>query len=223
MRPPKGGNIKRGVCENHSYLNPDTGETGDCPKCASGEVQSVNVQRLSDFKCSVCGSKLKPVKSGPPIKLIAIIAAIVVVLGGGGFAIYKGLSGSKESTGIDTDTATIDTITVTPEPESIVEPPVGPEGITEQPEKSKPQGETPKPETPKSKKIQIPFGTYSGPDNGLDGEIKVTRAYSLDLHNAAHETIELQPGDVITKTKFKDGELKGGYWQRGSEGRSFHR
>lgn len=71
--------------------------------------------------------------------------------------------------------------------------------------------------------ISVPFGTYSGPANGLDGEIRVTRAYSLDLRNAAHETLDLQPGDVITKTKFKNGELVGGYWKRGSEGRSFHR
>lgn len=81
MRPPKGGNIKRGVCQNHNYLNPDTGETGDCPKCASGEIQSVNVQRLSDFRCSVCGSKLVPVKKGAPTKLIAtVVGAVALVI-----------------------------------------------------------------------------------------------------------------------------------------------
>lgn len=72
-------------------------------------------------------------------------------------------------------------------------------------------------------KITVPFGIYSGPANGLDGEIKVTRKYTLDLRNAAHDTIELLPGDIITRTKFKDGELVGGYWRRGSESRSFHR
>lgn len=72
-------------------------------------------------------------------------------------------------------------------------------------------------------KITVPFGTYSGPANGLGGEIRVTRIYYLDLRNAAHETLELRPGDIITRTKFKNGELVGGFWQRGSECRSFHR
>lgn len=81
---------------------------------------------------------------------------------------------------------------------------------------------TPQTATPKSA-ITVPFGTYSGPASGLDGEIKVTRSYTLDLRNAAHESIELRPGDVITRTKFKNGELVGGYWTRGSQSRSFHR
>lgn len=71
--------------------------------------------------------------------------------------------------------------------------------------------------------IKVPFGTYSGSPDGLDGEIRVTSSYTLDLRNAAHESIQLQPGDVITRTRFKNGELVGGYWQRGSERRSFHR
>ncbi len=71
--------------------------------------------------------------------------------------------------------------------------------------------------------ISVPFGTYSGPANGLDGEIKVTSAYSLDLRNASGERLDLQPGDMITKTKFKNGELVSGYWKRGTRGRSFHR
>ena len=70
---------------------------------------------------------------------------------------------------------------------------------------------------------KVSFGTYSGPQSGLDGEIRVTRSYSLDLRNSSHETIELRPGDVITHTKFKNGDLVSGYWKRGTQGRSFHR
>lgn len=101
MRPPKGGNIKRGVCQNHNYLNPDTGETGDCPKCASGEIQSVNVQRLSDFRCSVCGSKLVPVKKGAPTKLIATVVGAVALVIAAFFLISKLPSDKPKSDGGD--------------------------------------------------------------------------------------------------------------------------
>ena len=87
--------------------------------------------------------------------------------------------------------------------------------IGDVPDKKKPVSSAPMP--------KVSFGTYTGPQSGLDGEIRVTRSYSLDLRNSSHETIELQPGDVITHTKFKNGELVSGYWKRGSQGRSFHR
>lgn len=88
--------------------------------------------------------------------------------------------------------------------------------LSQSPQKPK---ENPVPQS----KLYVPFGTYSGPSNGLNGEIAVTKSYSLDLRNAQHQTIELLPGDIITHTKFKDGELVSGYWHRGSEGQSFHR
>lgn len=70
---------------------------------------------------------------------------------------------------------------------------------------------------------KVPFGVYSGPANGLGGEIKVTKAYTLDLRNANHDVIELLPGDVIKNVQIKNGELKAGMWQRGSERRAFNR
>ena len=79
-RPAAKGKIKKGICQNHSYLNPDTGETGDCPKCASGEIQSVNVQRLSDFKCAQCGSRLTPASSPINVKKILMIAIPVLAI-----------------------------------------------------------------------------------------------------------------------------------------------
>lgn len=71
------GKLRKGVCENHQYENPDTGEVGDCPKCSSGELQRVNVERLSDFKCDVCGGRLKVVKASFP--WIALLIAIVIL------------------------------------------------------------------------------------------------------------------------------------------------
>lgn len=77
--------------------------------------------------------------------------------------------------------------------------------------------------TPAPKMPTVPFGVYSGPANGLGGEIKVTKAYTLDLRNASHDVIELLPGDVIKNVQIKNGELKAGMWQRGSERRAFNR
>lgn len=95
MRPAKGGNIKCGVCRNQEYLNPDNGQTGPCPKCASGEIQRVDVKRLSDFKCSVCGSKLEPVKTGPDPKVIGLgVVGVLAVAAGAYFAF--GRSGNAE-------------------------------------------------------------------------------------------------------------------------------
>ena len=95
-RPAAKGNIKTGICENHNYTNPDTGETGDCPKCASGERQSVNVQRLSDFRCQVCGGKLTPVKTSLPMSKIfmglAGVAVIAVIL----LFVFKPWGGESE-------------------------------------------------------------------------------------------------------------------------------
>lgn len=236
MRPPKGGNIKKGVCENHQYLNPDTGETGDCPNCASGEVQYVKVQRLSDFRCSKCGAKLTPVKDSFMQKYgKVLIPGIIVLLIAGGLGFWWSNTGNEDGMSpipsvtdtIDTDTIKTDTTDIdslkTEEVASIEDtltvPPTSPV-VNEAPD-AKAHNATPAP-APKPA-IRVPFGTYSGPANGLDGEIKVTSRYTLDLRNAAHETIELHPGDVITRTKFKNGELVSGYWRRGSESRSFHR
>ncbi len=80
-RPIEKGNIKKGICENHKYYNADTGETGDCPKCASREIQSVNIKRLSDFRCSQCGERLTIVKETFAWKkvLLYTIPALVII------------------------------------------------------------------------------------------------------------------------------------------------
>lgn len=196
-----------------------------CSKCKSKEVQQIAARK--DFVCEECQ---KPLRECPPPKsfmdkygklLIGVIALIVI---GGVIAfVMQKDSDNSEPEGI-----------IIEEPEPV--PPTGPETeepvdtltaeqtdtIVKEPVTEKPQCE-PQPEPKPKSSIKVPFGTYSGPASGLDGEIKVTSNYTLDLRNAAHESIELRPGDVITRTKFKNGELVGGYWQRGTEGRSFHR
>ena len=81
LRPDTQGKLRKGVCENHQYSNPDTGEVGDCPECASGKIQAVNIQRLSDFKCDVCGGRLTPVKNAFPTKPILLALSGFILLG----------------------------------------------------------------------------------------------------------------------------------------------
>lgn len=65
----------------------------------------------------------------------------------------------------------------------------------------------------KSAGPKVPYGTYSGPANGTGGEIRVTRAYSLNLRKSNGESVYLQPGDIIYNTIFRNGELKQGIWK----------
>lgn len=203
-----------------------------CPKCKSKEIQQISARK--DLVCEECQ---KPLRECPPPRsfwdrfgkmiIMAFVAVVVILAAIWYFVLYTPAETGIESEPLDTvveepvavdtlGTDMADTIAVEPaepvatEPEKTVQPATSPSvqnQSTQQPKTS----------------IQVPFGIYSGPANGLDGEIKVTRQYTLDLRNAAHETIELMPGDVITRTKFKDGELVGGFWHRGTESRSFHR
>lgn len=72
--------------------------------------------------------------------------------------------------------------------------------------------DTPVTLAPVSTTATLKCGVYEGPmsgrtPNGIGGEIKVTRSYSIDLKNVDHETIEISAGDKIIQTKFKDGVL----------------
>lgn len=59
------------------------------------------------------------------------------------------------------------------------------------------------------------WGRYAGPmqggkPHGLDGEVTVTKSYTIDLKKGG-ETRTVNPGDKITGCKFKDGKLVSGY------------
>ena len=209
----------------------------DCPKCKSKEVQQIPARK--DFVCEECN---KPLRECPPPKsfrdkygktiigaAIAVIAAVLI----GFYCIPDKKATDSGPTGDGPVTAETDTTSFVKKKEPVDTAKAANDSIVTKPtsETTDTVTQTPhkKPEVPKTGKpkstpsVKVPFGIYSGPANGLDGEIKVTRRYTLDLRNAAHESIELLPGDVITLTKFKNGELVGGYWHRGSESRTFHR
>ncbi len=217
MRPPKGGNIKRGVCQNHSYLNPDTGETGDCPKCASGEVQSVNVQRLSDFKCSVCGAKLTPVKSGMSGRTKGLLFGAVglVLVGGGIFWGHNSGSGGQVS-GEGVDTTGIDTVST-----------IDPQGIdtltapddTQTSDTTTAVAEDPK--VQESEKVAKDPEPAPAPSSVLGGvatiekgngytTITFRRDYALDLGKSDGSKLYIQSGDRIERADIRHNVLRGG-------------
>lgn len=209
-----------GICLNDS-----------CSKCKSKEVQQIAARK--DFVCEECQ---KPLRECPPPKsfwdkygkliigagvLIVIICAVVLIM-------LNRKSGSEIVFEPGTDSVeVIDTInplpvdTIAPISDEEKSDTIIKNGENKAVTDTVPNKSKDKPES--GSRIQVPFGIYSGPQTGLDGEIKVTRSYTLDLRNASHESIELLPGDVITRTKFKNGELVSGYWHRGSQNRSFHR
>lgn len=214
---PAGKNIKKGICQNHKYYNPDTGETGDCPKCASGEVQFVNVQRLSDFKCDVCGSKLLQVKDGPSKKLIGIIAVVVVLaIAILGFSLGWFGSSSEEPA------APVQPIEAVEEPTDSVAPadtvtaaPV--EEVKEaEPEKkpvSEPAKTDPSPtnNTPASKSVLGGAATLIS--QGGATMVKFNRSYTLDLGKSDGSTLQIAPGDVIERAQIHNNTLRGGNYR----------
>lgn len=204
-----------------------------CEKCKSKEVQQIPARK--DFVCEACQ---KPLRECPPpksfwdkygkliIAVAAVIAIVIVVI------LVKMKSGEAPQLppkGIDstevvqqpTDTTAQEVDSLKQRGDSIAVTEETPR--TETGEESGGKDKTGGTTTAPTSSIRVPFGTYSGPADGMNGTIKVTRNYSLSLRNAAHETIELKPGDVITRTQFRNGELVSGYLQSSNGNRSFHR
>lgn len=195
MRPPKGGNIKSGICRNNEYLNPDNGEIGPCPKCASGEIQRVNVQRLSDFKCSECGAKLEPVKGGLPKWLIPVCVAGVLAIGGGGALIYNQMSepATENPGGGPTGDTEEETDSTTTETDSC-----GVDSTT-----TPPKQDPPKPQ---------PLPVFGGAAVLSADRTTITfnRDYVLDLHTNDGEELYISRGDKIRGVKIENGRLLSG-------------
>lgn len=221
-RPAPKGKVKTGICENHNYLNPKTDQTGDCPKCASGEKIKVEVTRLSDFRCPVCGEKLTPVKEpvskwiwiGSGIAAVAAIAIAAVCL----------LLPSEEKKDLDpvqkpagqvqNSIGKIDSDSVV---EPVIEEPLG-EGETEK-EGAK-TAATPKeepkasPSAPAQKTVL--GGTAVLVNNGGNITIKFKRSYQLDMGEMDGSTLPVYSGDEIYMANVRNGILYGGQLKRSS-------
>lgn len=210
-----------GICLNDS-----------CSKCKSKEVQQIAARK--DFVCEECQKALRecpPPKSGwDKYKKLIIGAAAVVVAAAVAVPVVLNMNKPVDDLKLRGPITQLeDTTAVTTDSVADVVEQVQEEGTAAAEEQTAPPtaaatgSPAPQPAQPAAPSIRVPYGTYSGPTDGLNGTITVTKSYSLDLRNASHETIELLPGDVITRTQFRNGELVSGYWQRGGERRSFNR
>ena len=217
MRPVKGKNIKKGFCENHKYFNPDTGEEGDCPKCASKEIQLVDVQRLSDFKCSVCGSKLTPV-SGPPnianiIGICVIVAAVAVFIVGWCLGWWFGGSNEPANVYPPQQEQVLPLNEGEEVPVEIIETPEATEQVVTETQTKKPEATNDKEVTtqPSPASSSILGGAATLSKSGGAYTIKFTRPYSLDLGKGNGETIQINPGDMIERADvYHDAVLRAG-------------
>lgn len=208
-RPAKGGNIKKGICQNHSYLNPDTGETGDCPKCASGEVISVNVQRLSDFRCPVCEGKLTPYKEKNTKKYVMIGGGVALAVAATAFAIGFGGKDNTDTTGEGKgpDTTVVDnkddSAKVVNGPDTAITKPETPQT----PQKPEPQSQ-PQP-TPKS----VLGGAAVIINEGSYKTLRFKRDYDLDLGKTDGSTLHISAGEEINNAHIVNGKLLGGNYR----------
>ena len=215
IRPVKGKNIKKGYCENHKYFNPDTGEEGDCPKCASKEVQSVDVQRLSDFKCSVCGSKLTPVAASYNIMNIigicVIGAAVAVFIVGWCLGWWFGGSNEPVEVYHPEQEQVLPLNEGEETPVEIIETPEVNEGTPIQPEKSGVSSDKDIPQPGKTSSSSILGGAATLTKSGGAYTIKFTQPYSLDLGKGSGESIQINPGDIIERADvYHDSVLRAG-------------
>lgn len=100
--------------------------------------------------------------------------------------------------------------------------------ITVVPKKStRPEGEGPTDDPTYVRNYSLPYGTYTGPaangvPDGLNGEVKVTKGFNLDLKSGG-ATLRLEPGDRIVNCKFRNGKLVQGFLKRANgEGKNFN-
>ena len=77
----------------------------------------------------------------------------------------------------------------------------------------------PKPERSSNGTINLGYGIYEGhvsggKANGIGGEIRFTRSYTIDLKKASGETVEVEAGDRMINVKMKDNRIIQGLLKR---------
>ncbi len=201
--PPQGGVYERpGVVgmEETSRPQAQPGPASRFDSCDPGPVpfSFEQVAREKGGNAEVnSGDNSEGKTGGKGGKVAAIIIAVLLVLGGGGFGIYQFVVSPKEKT-----------VEVTDDKEEVASEPETP--VKADPPAPKPKG--PAPAT--SSGYDLGWGRYEGPmsggvPHGLDGTVTVTRSYVLDLKKGG-AALDLNPGDKITGCKFKDGKLVSG-------------
>ncbi len=220
-RPQPKGKIKIGVCVNHNYTDPNTDQTGDCPKCASGEKMKVEVKRVSDFRCPVCGGNLQPVK--PPVKWWIWVVATVIVICLVLLLIMTNKSEEKSDQQLPAQIVevadTVKTDTVSTEP-VVTEPEKGADEVSnntkEEPKKETKAGKSTtggSTTAPASPKTVLGGAAVMSQSQGYT-TITFKRPYSLDTGDAEHSTLTINPDDKIYMANVRNGILYGGQLQR---------
>lgn len=216
-----------------------------CSKCKSKEIQEIPVRK--DFVCQECGKELREVqrprsfgeKYGKTIT--AAIAAVVVIGGGIAWFASSGSDSEKpaqEVTVADSSAvATPDTTATQATKEVAEETPAAQE--TPAQETTAAPAPAPKasqaPSAPKAAPAatakaangaSLKCGKYEGPmaggkPDGVGGVITVTRSYTIDLKDGSGNSINIEAGDRISNTKFKNGVLQQGQLIRSNGERKF--
>lgn len=165
----------------------------------------------SEMICPECGEPVIPFGGGNRPnwfkengKLMGLIAAALIVLGGGGFGIFKACSSGDKTEpgeiGPDTvlvDTAKKDTVKVDT-------------AVAEKPEVNKEEETEKKPEPLEQKPTtNTVFGGRAKYDKAA-GVITFTGTVTISLHDEDDNTLTFRRGDKIRSAKVSGGRLVGG-------------
>ena len=202
-------NVKQFKCMNF----------GACAKADAGEIIEIDaLETLGGIpECPHCHQHTleEVVKKPFPTKLVAGIAAAVLVLGGVGFGVSQ-MGGEDEKAPVPQTPP--DTTVVQKLDTPAVETPKTEVATNEQEVEPAPTKEDPKPEPPKPQpptSYSLGWGRYDGPmsggkPNGFGGTITVSGYHSIDLKKASGETVEVNSGDKIMNVKMENGRLRQG-------------
>lgn len=215
--------MKTGICVNKNYTDPKTDQTGPCPKCASGEKIKVEVKRISDFRCPVCGGNLKPVKVINWKLWISIGAAAAVLC----LVLLLFLpKGEEETKATPAPVATEEVADSVKEDSSAEEAEAAgeAEAATESVKAQEPQKETKTSEsgktaadssaTPAPSSKTVMGGAAVMSTSGGYTSLKFKRSYSLDMGDVDHSTLTINPDDEIYMANVRNGILYGGQLKR---------
>lgn len=165
----------------------------------------------SEMVCPECGEPVIPFDGGKKPnwfkknkKLVGLIAAALIVLGGGGFGIFKACSSGDKTDPISPGPDTVQVDTLEKDTVKVDTPKVDkPEVKTEEETKKEPEKVEPKPTT------NTVFGGRAKYDKAA-GIITFTSTVTISLHDEDDNTLTFRRGDKIRGAKVSGGRLVGG-------------
>lgn len=192
--------------------------------CKDANKTIIEIPVGEKLECPTCHKDiLVEVKNGVNLKMIAGIAAAVVVLGGAG-AYFAGAFGGGEKS--DADSLKNDSVIVM---DSVENEPATPETekkdtvmiktgeLDQTPETNRKDiGEKTQGDSTFST-LNLGWASYEGSvsggkPHGAGGILTIKSNHSIDLKNGS--TLDVNPGDKIVNTKFTNGVLRQGELQR---------